>query len=92
MNSVIFCVIMSTIGIVLVPIILLGAVIYGDYKAAKEMKKFKEVVNQCTAVYGWDFTSKVLTKCSNNNLLISSRIEVLEYFIKCSNKTQQERN
>lgn len=88
MNSVIFCIIMSTIGIVLVPIIILVVVIYGNYKAAKEMKRFKKVVNQCTTAYGWDFTSKVLNKCSNNNLPVSSRIEVLEYYIKCSNKTQ----
>lgn len=89
MNSLIFCIIMSTIGIVLIPIIILIVVVHGDYKAAKEMKKFKEAVNQCTTAYGWNFTSKVLTKCSNNNLPVSSRIEVLEYYIKCSNKTQK---
>lgn len=88
MNSVIFCIIMSTIGIVLVPIIILIVVVHGDYKAAKEMRKFEEVVNQCTTAYDWNFTSKVLTKCSNNNLPVSSRIEVLEYYIKCSNKTK----
>lgn len=80
MNNLVFFVGAYMFALPLVGVIILAVCIYGDIQSKKEMKRFEAAMHECKSVQGWEFTSRLLDRCSRDNLPVIHRIELLEHF------------
>ena len=65
--------------------IIISVCIYGDIQSKKEMKRFEAAMHKCKSVQGWEFTSRLLDRCSKDHLPVINRIELLEHFAGIKN-------
>jgi hypothetical protein len=68
-----------------VALIILVTCIYHDIQSKREMKRFEAAVHNCKSVQGWEFTSRLLDRCSKGHLPVINRIELLEHFAGIKN-------
>lgn len=75
------------LGMFALPVAAIGIlviVIVGDIKSQKRMKHFEAAMHKCIKVRGWEFTHKLMDRCSKAQLPVDNRIELLEHFIQAN--------
>lgn len=90
MNDITITFIASMFALPAAAIIIIAVCIYHDIQSRKEMKHFKRAIRRCENVNGWDFTRRLLSRCSDFKLPVKNRIELLEHFAK-TNTNQSNR-
>ena len=75
-----FSIIASMFALPAAAIIIIAVCVYQDIQSKKEMKRFETAVHECESIQGWEFTSRLLARCSNSQLPVIHRIELLEHF------------
>lgn len=79
-----FAIILSMFSLPIAGIIIIAIIIAGDIKSHKRMKHFEAAVHKCIKVRGWEFTHKLMDRCSKAQLPVDNRIELLEHFIQAN--------
>lgn len=80
MSALEISVIMCMFALPAAALIIVAVCIYQDIQSKKEMKRFEAAVHECESIQGWEFTSRLLARCSNSALPVINRIELLEHF------------
>lgn len=84
MNALGIAIIASMFALPAAGVIIIVVCVVGDIKSHKEMQRFKEAMHRCESVRGWEFTSRLLDRCSKSHLPVKNRIELLEHFASIS--------
>ena len=79
-----FSITLSMLSMLIAGIITIAIIIAGDIKSQKLMKHFEAAVHQCIKVRGWEFTHKLMDRCSKAHLPVENRIELLAHFIQAN--------
>lgn len=85
MSALGIAVVASMFALPIAGVIIIAVCIYGDIQSKKEMKRFEAAMHECKSVQGWEFTSRLLDRCSKDHLPVINRIELLEHFAGIKN-------
>lgn len=72
--------IMGMLALPAAVIIILIVCVVGEIQSDRQAKRFETALRQCESVRGWEFTSHLLNRCSENNIPVCDQTELLEYF------------